>query len=74
MTTIIEILRNVVGLFLDDEFLAIAVLVVVAMTSFLILGLGAQPWLACGSLLFGNVVVLIFGVLGTARQSASRDM
>jgi hypothetical protein len=72
MTTIIEILRNVVGLFLDDEFLAIAVLVIVAVTAFLVLGLGAQPSLAGGFLLFGNIVVLIFGVVRTARQSARR--
>jgi hypothetical protein len=71
MTTVIEILRNVLGLFLDDEFLAIAVLVVVAVTSFLILGLGAEPSLAGSFLLFGNVLVLIRSVVRTARQSAS---
>jgi hypothetical protein len=70
MTTIREILRNIVGLFLDDEFLAIAVLVIVAVTAFLILGLGAESSLAGGFLLFGNVLVLIRGVVRTARQSA----
>jgi hypothetical protein len=72
MTTIIDILRNVLGLFLDDEFLAIAVLVVVAVTSFLILGLGAQPSLAGGFLLFGNIVALTGSVVRTARQSPRR--
>jgi hypothetical protein len=71
MTTIIEILRNVLGLFLDDEFLAIAVLVVVAVTSFLILGLGAQSSLAGGFLLFGNVVVLISSIVRTARRGVN---
>jgi hypothetical protein len=71
MTTIVEILRNVLGLFLDDEFLAIAVLVIVAVTVFLILGLGAEPSLAGGFLLFGNVLVLIRSVVRTARRDVN---
>ena len=72
MKVLVEILRNVIELFLDDEFLAIAVLVVVALTALLILALDVQPDLAGGLLLFGTVAALIGSVLRTARQSTRR--
>lgn len=69
MTTILEILRSVINLFVDDEFLAVAWLAVVAVTVLLIVGFGVQPRLA-GSLLFaGNVLVLVLSILRTAIRT-----
>jgi hypothetical protein len=69
MNTLTEILRNVAGLFIDDEFLAIAVFAVVALTAFLTLFAGVSPLLAGAVLFGGNVLVLVLGVLRTARQN-----
>ncbi len=67
MTTLAAILRNVAGLFVDDEFLALAVLGVVALTAILNLVLGVSALLSGVVLFGGNVLVLILGVLRTAR-------
>jgi hypothetical protein len=72
MNTIREISRNLTGLFIDDEFLAVAVLVVIAATAFLILVLGVLPLIAGGVLLAGNVVVLALGAIRTARRTERR--
>ena len=71
MKTLSEILRNVVGLFIDDEFLAIAVLAVVAVTAALMLVVGAPAEISGAFLFLGNVVVLVRGVLRTARAKAT---
>jgi hypothetical protein len=68
MNTIMDVGRGVIGLFVDDEFLAIAVLVVITATAFLIVGLGVQPLIAGGVLLVGNVIVLVLGAVLTARR------
>lgn len=64
-----EIWRSLFGLFVDDEFLAVATLAVVAATAALIFGLGVQTLFAGGVLLVGNVAVL---VIGTARTASKR--
>ena len=70
MSTIIEILRGLVGLFVDDELLAVGVIGVVGLTT-LLLGIGAAEPLAAGAtLLCGNLLVLIVGVVRTARRKA----
>jgi len=68
-----EILTSLIGLFLDDEFLAIAILAVVAATAFLTLGLANPPWWAGAFLLLSTVLVLAGSVLRTARKNARRD-
>lgn len=73
MTAIGEIFRNLIGLFLDDEFLAVAILGVVALTAFLTQGLASQPWWAGAFLLAAIVLVLVGSVLRTARNTAKRD-
>ena len=55
--------RELLGLFIDDEFLAVAVLVVVALASSLILQTEAPPLLAGGMLLVGCVGVLMLSVI-----------
>ena len=68
MTLLAEILNRVIGLFLDDEFLAIGVLAVVAIASLMTVGLGIEPIWAGAALLTGNVIVLIIGAVRTARN------
>ncbi len=66
MIVIIDILKSVVDLFLDDEFLAIAVLVIVALASILSFAFGPQSVAAGGFLFLGCVAVLVGSVLRTA--------
>ncbi|MBY0561407.1 hypothetical protein [Hyphomicrobium sp.] len=73
MKTIGEIFRSLIGLFLDDEFLAIAILGVVALTAFLAIGLEIQPRWAGSFLLIAIVLVLVGSVLRTAWNNARRD-
>ena len=69
MTTIMQILRSIIDLFLDDEFLAAGILAIVALTVLLVAGLGARPLLAGGVLFAGNVLVLVLSILRTARRT-----
>lgn len=68
MNTIIDILRGLFGLFVEDELLAVSVLGVVGITAFLITIVGTEPLAAGAVLLCGNVLVLIAGVVRTARR------
>ena len=69
MNTIIEILRGLVGLFVDDEMLAVGVLGVVGLTAFLVTVAGTEPLTAGAVLLIGNLLVLIVGTTRTARRN-----
>ncbi|WP_045835769.1 hypothetical protein [Hyphomicrobium sp. 99] len=73
MTTMREILNGLIGLFLDDEFLAVAILAVVAVTALLSLGFETRPWWTGAFLLVSIVFVLAGSVLRTARKSARRN-
>jgi hypothetical protein len=55
-------LRELIGMFLDDEFLAIAVLAVVAVAG-IAAWLAAPPLLIGGVLLLGSILVLTTSVL-----------
>lgn len=70
MNTIMEILRGVVGLFVDDELLAIGVLGVVGLTVLLVNVFGTEPLAAGAVLLCGNILVLIVGAAKTARRKS----
>jgi hypothetical protein len=69
MNIIIEILRGLVGLFVDDEMLAVGVLSVVGLTAFLVIIAGVDPLTAGAILLIGNLLVLIVGATRTARRN-----
>jgi hypothetical protein len=69
MSTLIEILRGLVALFVDDELLAVGVLGVVGITAVLITVVGIEPLAAGVVLLCGNVVVLMLGAIRTARRT-----
>jgi len=70
MTPIIEAGRALLGLFVEDEFLAGAVLGVVAITALLFLLIGVHPLLAGACLLAGNILALVVGAVRTARRAA----
>ena len=68
MSTIVEILNSIIGLFVDDAFLTIAILAVVAATGTLILSLGVEALLGGGFLLLGSVFVLVASAVRTDQQ------
>ena len=59
--------REVIGLFLDDEFLAAAALVIVCVAAVFVKGLGVAPLVAGGVLLGGCVAALLASVLRAAQ-------
>jgi hypothetical protein len=73
MRTLLDtVIREVLGLFVDDEFLAAAILVVVGFTALL---LREVPVAADGApvvLAGGCLAVLVVSVVRTARSRASR--
>ena len=69
MTTIMQILEGFFGLFVDDEFLALGILAIVAVAAVLTHVLDAQPLAAGSVLMAGLLLVLGFGVLRTVRKS-----
>jgi hypothetical protein len=69
MRTLIAILREVAGLFVDDGSLALAILVVVAIAAFLAIVLKVSA-LAVGLVLLGGcAAVLIENIMRTVRRS-----
>ena len=68
MNIISLILRELVGMFVDDEFLALAVLAVVAVAAGLAAWL-APPLLVGGVLLIGCVAVVVSSALRASRKS-----
>ena len=69
MRTMIAVGRALLGLFVEDEFLAGAVVGVVAVTALLLLLIGVHPLLAGACLLAGNIIVLVLGAVRTARRT-----
>jgi hypothetical protein len=69
MTVVMQILRAFLGLFVDDEFLALGILSVVAVPAVLMHVLDAQPLTAGAVLMAGLLLVLGIGVLRTVRRS-----
>jgi hypothetical protein len=60
-------LQNVIGLFVDDEFMAVAILAVVAATAIVARFTAQNALLAGGFLLGGCVTVLVAGVRRALR-------
>jgi hypothetical protein len=59
-------LREIIGLFVDDELLAVGTIVVVALTA-AVARLAGLPAVAAAVLLGGCLAVLVLGVMRTAR-------
>jgi hypothetical protein len=64
------IVRGIIGLFVDDELLAIGILCVVGLTALLLDVFSLEPLAAGAVLLCGNVLVLGVGAARTARRLA----
>ena len=69
MKTVVEIVHSVVGLFVDDGFLTIAILVVVAATATLMLSIGLEPLIGGGFLLLGSLIVLVASAVRTGQRN-----
>ncbi|WP_413988156.1 hypothetical protein ACMDCR_19265 [Labrys okinawensis] len=68
MSVLLEVLRELVGMFVADARLTIATLILVAAVAALVLGLRVEPLLCGGVLLAGCLVILIEAVLREARH------
>jgi uncharacterized membrane protein YdjX (TVP38/TMEM64 family) len=67
MTTISSVLREIAGLFVDDQWLAVSVIVVVALAA--VISFVPDALLAAGAvLLFGCLGALIVNVVTAARR------
>lgn len=71
MSLVTDVVRGVVGLFVDDELLAVAVLVVVGLAAVLVSIFDTDPLVAGMVLLGGNLLILVAGGLRTARRNRS---
>ena len=69
MNALRAVLMGVLGLFVDDEFLALGVLAVVGVTALLIKALGVDPLAAAACLPLGAVLVLAAGASRTAART-----
>jgi hypothetical protein len=73
MTLLDTVIRKVVGLFVDDDFLACSILVVVGITAMVLRGTPMDAVAAAVVVLAGGcLAVLVVGVLRTARSRESR--
>ncbi len=66
---IAEILRQAIGLFVDDELLAASILAAVGVASVLALTVAAPPWVAGLVLTVGLPAALAASVVVSARRS-----
>jgi hypothetical protein len=67
MTALQTFGRELLGLFLDDEFLAVAVLIVVGTAALLAKALTGAPLVAGAVLIAGSVTALLFSIWQAAR-------
>ena len=71
MTVLKEVVAELIGMFVGEKWLTIAVLVVVAMAGFLVDFTGLDPLLGGAALLLGCLILLIDSVCRSARAGAS---
>ncbi len=72
MNTLGEILNEVVGMFLADARLTLAVLGLVAVVAVLVTALRAGPFLGGGILVLGCVAILVEAASREARRTGRR--
>jgi hypothetical protein len=68
MSTLVLIVRELVGLFIDDGSLAIAIVVVVVL-AVLFAGVDAPAVVTGGVLFFGCLIVVLENILRAARKN-----
>ena len=72
MTVIGDVLKELLGMFLADARLTLAVLLLVAVVAGALTALRAAPLLAGGALLFGCLLILVEAVSREARTQHRR--
>ncbi len=68
MSALISLLRQLAGLFVDDGWLAVAILCVVALAAFFAVLTPGLPLVAGGILLFGCLAALLANVVRAAQH------
>ena len=68
MSTVMALLRDVAGLFVDDGSLALAILSVVVIAAIVAALVPAMPLIAGATLLLGCVSVLLVNVMSARRR------
>jgi hypothetical protein len=71
MTVLKEVVAELIGMFVAEKRLTIAVLVVVTMAGWLVDIIGLDPLFGGATLLFGCLILLIESVCRSARAGAS---
>jgi len=71
MTVLKEVVAELIGMFVGEKWLTIAVLVVVAMAGCLVDFTGLDPLVGGAVMLFGCLILLIESVCRSARIRAS---
>jgi hypothetical protein len=74
MTLLNSVIREFVGLFVDDEFLAVGILVVVGITALVVRDTPVAANVAALMLAGGCLAVLVLSVLRTARSREPRSL
>jgi hypothetical protein len=72
MSLLIEVAKELLGMFLTDARLTIATLILVAAVGLLLLGLHVAPMLGGGLLLVGSLVIVIEAAVREARRRSVR--
>lgn len=68
MSILLDVVKELLGMFLADARLTVAILVLVAVTSVLVLGLHAGPVVAGGLLAVGSLVLVVEAAVREARR------
>jgi uncharacterized membrane protein YdjX (TVP38/TMEM64 family) len=70
MSALISLLRPLAGLFVDDGWLAFAILCIVALAAFFAVFMPGLPLVAGGILLFGCIAALLANVVRAAQHKS----
>ena len=70
MSIIGDVFKELLGMFLADARLTLAILFLVAMVAGLVAALPVEPFLGCGVLVFGSLAILVEAV---GREARARD-
>jgi CBS-domain-containing membrane protein len=68
MSGLVEILRGIAKLFIEDEFLAVGIVAVVGLAAVLVVAAPKHPFIAGLELVGGNIAVLVAGTMRYRRR------
>jgi uncharacterized membrane protein YdjX (TVP38/TMEM64 family) len=70
MSELISLLRQLAGLFVDDGWLAVAILCIIVLAAFFAVLMPGLPLVAGGILLFGCLAALLANVVRAAQHKS----